>query len=527
MKKILCVVLALLLSATVLVACGGGGGGGDNGDATVIRVDLHGWTPTVNETSTAGSTAYNSPKYIAAEFEALHDNKVKIEWVRDKDLSLSREDVGQYFSLAISNGTCPAISFTWGTTFQERGWYVDLTSYLEEVNTYETAEDLAGKPWKEAFDDYIWSLDAISTYDGQIAAIPLTLFAGSASCVFYNVEKAKEYGFVDPNTPAGEYTLGITDPFDWTAYVDFASAAVSDGIQEGKRSYLLDSNNYPYTASSWLMQFNLGPAYMSYALDYEDPAEGKVDANGDGTVSGQEKLQAVVDGFFNPATKDYAREMLLKEKEYMNLLTDANSDATEWNNGEGALKYDGSWVYTPEVDANRAFDWEMVPAPVEDDSQYTQDYVDWVSFEESQPGVDLYLNVMRAGVTQDGTIDGPIDEDKLYYAVEFLKYLTTREANSAMIEEMNTSIGAVKGADLPMWLEDSAFIDCQFAKTDSVNGWPGGFTTSISTQMDTLFSQWVAGSYSGTDDQFFAAWNDLQVRGAKDMAASLGITLED
>lgn len=523
MKKILALVLSSLLVFSVLAAAGCGSDGktdtgtGADGDVTTIRVDLHGWTPTVNSTSTAGSTAYNSPKYIAQEFEELYDNKVKIEWVRDKDLSLSREDVGQYFSLAIENKSCPSIAFTWGTTFQERGWYVDLTEYLNETNSYETAEDLKGKAWKESFEDYIWELDAIRTYDDKIVAIPLTLFAGAASCVLYNIENVKNYGFTDDANPM----LGTNEPFNWDSYMELASAAVSDD-----QNNLLDANNYPYTASSWLMQFNLGPAYMSYVLDYEDPEKGKVDKNGDGSISGQELLQAVVDGFFNPATKEYAREMLQSEKEYMSLLTDSNADATKWNDGSGVLKYDGSWVYTPEKNANRSFEWEMIPAPVQDNSEYTKDYVEWVSFDEAQPGVDLYLNVMRPGVTVDGTVDGEIDEDKLFYSVEFLKYLTTREANSAMIDEMNTSIGAVKGASLPMWLEESNYIDCYFAKTDSVNGWPGGFTTSVSTQMDTVFSQWVSGTFSGDDNAFYAKWNELQVSGARAMAESLGITLQ-
>ena len=77
-----------------------------------------------------------------------------------------------------------------------------------------------------------------------------------------------------------------------------------------------------------------------------------------------------------------------------------------------------------------------------------------------------------------------------------------------------------------MWLEESNYIDCYFAKTDSVNGWPGGFTTSVSTQMDTVFSQWVSGTFSGDDNAFYAKWNELQVSGARAMAESLGITLQ-
>ena len=100
MKKTITGIVTLLLTVSMLftaAACGGGDASGDNGDVTTIRVDLHGWTPTVSSTSTPGSTAYNSPKEIAREFEELYDNKVKIEWVRDKNLTASAEDVSQYF----------------------------------------------------------------------------------------------------------------------------------------------------------------------------------------------------------------------------------------------------------------------------------------------------------------------------------------------------------------------------------------------------------------------------------------------
>ena len=523
MKKTITGIVTLLLTVSMLLtaaACGGDDASGDNGDVTTIRVDLHGWTPTVSSTSTPGSTAYNSPKEIAREFEELYDNKVKIEWVRDKNLTASAEDVSQYFALAIENGTCPSIAFTWGTTYQDRGWYIDLTEYLEEENSYETAEDLQGKPWKESFEDYIWTLSAIRTYDDKIVAIPLTLFAGSASTILYNTAKMAEYGLIENGNPTtiDDYELGIDEPFDWNTYLSVVEQAVSEN-----KKYLVDATSYPYTANSWLKQFDLGPAYMSYVLNYEDPVAGKADKDGDGMLSGQEMLQAVVDGFFDPVTKPYAKELLDSEKEYMQLVDEENADASEWEKGNAVVKFDGSWVYTPEKNTNRSFNWEMVPAPVQDDSDYTRDYVEWVSFEEAQPGVDLYLNIMRPGVTVDGTVDGEIDEDKLFYSVEFMKYLTTREANSAMIDEMNTSIGAVKGCTLPAWLEDSAYINCQFAKTESANGWPGGFVTEISTQMDTLFSQWVSGTYDG---DFYAEWNRLQVEGARKMAESLGITLE-
>ena len=111
--------------------------------------------------------------------------------------------------------------------------------------------------------------------------------------------------------------------------------------------------------------------------------------------------------------------------------------------------------------------------------------------------------------------------------MEFLKYLTTRAANSSMIRESNTSIGAVKGATLPAWLtdEDCTYVDCKFAQTEAVDSWPTGFVTEVTSQMDTIISKWISNNM--TDSEFFTQWNELQVEGAQKMAVSLGIELDD
>lgn len=514
-QTLACITMASITAFSV-TACKNNTSGGNKDEVTTIRVDLHGWTPTINSTSTAGVKAFNSPKYIAKEFETLHKNKVKIEWVRDKDLTLSAEDIAQYFSLAIEQNACPSIAFTWGTTFQERGWYVDLTQYLSEQNSYEDATDLKNKPWREAFDEYVWHSNRIQSYDGKIVAVPLTVFAGSASAVYYNVAKVKDLGYVENANPStiNDYEFGITNPVNWSTWLELAETAKGQNAK-----YLIDLSNYPATSNNWLMQFELGPAYLSYATQF-------IDTDHNGYIDNAELLQGTVDGYLNPVTQPYAKELLTKCKYYMSMLSENNLDTQEWLNGNAVAAYKGSVGYTPQKDENLPYKWEMVPTPVCDDSQYTKDYVTWGSLDDAKPDVDLYLNVMRAGVTKDGTLTGEIDENKLYYSVEFLKYLTTREANSAMIDEMNTSIGAVKGADKPAWLSKSAYAKCQFATTTNSNAWPSGFTLQYNTALDAVFSSWVKGTGDyKNDDVFFAEWNRLQVAGARDMAQKLNITL--
>ncbi|MDE7372804.1 MAG: hypothetical protein K2N18_01945, partial [Clostridia bacterium] len=327
-------------------------------------------------------------------------------------------------------------------------------------------------------------------------------------------------GYVENANPAtaSQYELGMEGAeLNWATYMEIVRDALAESRDKNGK-YVNDATSYPYSSRSWLMQFELGPVYMSYMLKNTD-----IDANKNGVIDETELLQGVKDGLLNPVTQPYAKELLQTCKEYLSLIGENNSDATEWENGNGWIGYKGTVSYTPEKEKNLPFKWEMVPTPVKDDG-YASGLVEWVSFDEAQPNVALYLNVMRAGVTKDGTVQGEIDENKLYYSVEFLKYLTTREANSAMVDEMNTSIGAVKGADKPFWLSKSAFSLCKFGKTDCVDGWPSGFTAEQIRNMDTLFTTWVKDESS--DDTFFAQWNSMQQKGAEDMAKSLGVTLK-
>ena len=131
-----------------ICACGSGGGG--DKDKVTLIVDLHGWMPTINTTATASTpNVYNSPRYIAEAFEKLYP-EVKIEWARTKNVGGSSNDasgeMSSYFINAIEKGTCPAIAFSWGTAYQERDYYIDLTEYLEQPNPFETKEELKGKP---------------------------------------------------------------------------------------------------------------------------------------------------------------------------------------------------------------------------------------------------------------------------------------------------------------------------------------------------------------------------------------------
>lgn len=517
MKKTPYCILAALIGGT-FCACSSGGGSGDT-DKVKLIVDLHGWMPTINTTATASTpNVYNSPRYIAEAFEKLYP-EVKIEWARTKNVSGGSNDMAgemsSYFINAIEKGTCPAIAFTWGTAYQDRDYYIDLTEYLEQPNPFETKEELKGKPWKEAFQDYVWDLERIRTYDGRIVAVPIAMYSGTASAVYYNCALMADIGLMDTAKPAtdDDYTLGRTEPFTWGNYMDAVDALKSNNPS----AKAITDTQANLVAENWLLQFNLGPAYMK-------KLESVLDKDGDGKVSGQEKLQGVVDGVFNPVDKPYAQELLGYVKEYYSTKIKNGDiagakDTQEWNDGKSGFYHAGSWNYSDQLSTPKKYEFNLLPAPMidSDDSEYVE--VEWVKgLENYQPDVDLELNLMKPAFIENGVFN----QKKFDYALKFLQYLTTYESNSAMISESNTSMGAIKGVDLPAIIKNSPYKSCWFS-VGSVYQWPTGFTSKVSAEMDTLIATWVKGQMSDSD--FYRQWNDKQVAGAKDYATSLNITL--
>ena len=153
----------------------------------------------------------------------------------------------------------------------------------------------------------------------------------------------------------------------------------------------------------------------------------------------------------------------------------------------------------------------------ESESEYVE--VEWVEgLENYQPDVDLELNLMKPAFMENGVFN----QKKFDYALKFLQYLTTYESNSAMISESNTSMGAVRGVELPSIIKNSPYKSCQFP-VGSVYQWPAGFTSKAGAELDTLMASWVKGQMNDAD--FYRQWNEKQVADAKDYAKALNITL--
>lgn len=485
-KKLWIFVLSIVLATSnlfLLSACGNRG----NQDGTdTLLVDMHSYMPTKNTTPTPESPVVVQASRVIAEAYQERTG-VTIKWADSKPTNGSTTEVSEWFTNQISGNRCPAIGFSWGTRFQERDYYVDLTPYLEQPNPYVPGNTR----WADLFEDYLWDCYEISDASGRVVAIPITLNPGSASGIYYNKDLFDQLGLSIPKTWKEYESVfnSLTVQYPLTPWTNFKSVGLDQ----------------------WVFEYSLSPAYAK-------KIKSQVDTDGDGVVSGVEELSAVKNNLYNPLRSSAAADLYYRAKEYYQdwLPTGwTTTDYTDrWNSGVVGMQENGLWNFQTESNnTKRNFDFGVFAAPILDNT--TTDFaaeMERVSIEECKPTPSLMLNVMKPAVEGNPEL--------LEQAVDFLMWLTVPDNISTIVTEHGGSIGAVKGtASSPLlsdWLAQDfpVLSDCR---------WPLGFTTQYTSEINRKFAEWVADSI--TDDEFFTALNNAQQNGASDVARALGIAL--
>lgn len=488
--KTMCAVLAFAVLSS-LAACSpeqGAVSSQAEDEEVELLIDMHGWMPTINTEPTADNpTVFLSTQKIADEFMTTHPN-IKIKWARSKPVGGLDKELAEWFTTQINAGTAPAIAFTWGTRYQDRGWYVPLDEYLQEPNSYVEGN----KKWADLFPSYLWTRNTVQDINKKVVAIPVILYAGPPTGYYYNKEAFAKSGIsAIPRT--WEELITATDKLKSAGYIALAPWGFFKTIQ----------------FASWVQQFILGPSIAAYIKD-------KTDYNKDGTVDSTENLRAVKEGLYNPVTHDYARELFIQIKRYYNTVLPngwENSDfMTPWNKGTLGMKEEGIWAIQNENN-NKAkkYEYGVFPNPLLDTD--TTPFVGAVEYTEKgpyQPDPDLQLNILKPAVEGNPAL--------LRAAVEFLKFLTTPENESLMVLEQGSSVGAVKGCDIPPLLTD--YFSNSFPKSLGTS-WPGAFTAEKGLELDKALELWVKGETG--DDAFFAEVNEIQQAGADDYIESMSV----
>ncbi|GGD90360.1 ABC transporter substrate-binding protein [Paenibacillus nasutitermitis] len=459
------------------------------GRPVTLTVDLHGWMPTINTEPTAENpNVFLSTQKIADEFMKLHPN-VKIAWARTKPVGKLQNEIAEWLTTQISAGTAPAITFTWGNNYLDRGWYEPLGDVLDTPNEYIDGN----AKWSDEFPEYLMSHRTLTDNNKNMVAIPVVLYSGPATGYYYNKTAFEK--------------LGIEPPKDWEQMFTDAK--------------LLKENGYiPFTQwgnfkqielGQWNEQFSVGPFYAAALMD-------KTDYNKDGQVDTLENLRGVKAGLFNPAEHAYAQEMFKQLKRmYTDLLSPGwqNTDyLPKWNEGKVAMREEGLWALQAENgNKQRSFDFGVVPAPPV--TKATSEFVADVEYTEKgpfQPDPDLSLNILKPIVDKN--------PDMKEAAVAFLKYLSVPENISMMVLEQGAALGAVKGSEIPPLLND--WMSNSFPIMPKAS-WPNAFTEDMNISLNKQFELWVKGE---TDDKsFFAKANEIQLKSADDYIKKMDIDI--
>lgn len=498
-KSVLCGGLALAMAAVCLPACGESG----NGGKVELLVDLHGWMPSSSTVTSAGSQPYKATQQLADEFMKLNPD-IKISWATTKPVGGTEDEVATWFTTRISNGACPAIAFSWGTVFQDRGWYVDLTDYLEEANPYEEGNTR----WADNFEDYLWELNTVSNARDEVVAIPLVLYSGTPTGYYYNKTIFEDAGVESEPQTWKEFTELVAD-LKTVPGVSTAFAPTAD----------ISAIEY----ASWPYQFSIGPAYAAKMRE-------TLDLDGDGRVSQLETLKGVIAGAYNPETYEGAREMLAVLKEYYNSTLESGWDTKDylqnWIGGSVAIREQGLWAYNTEASTahNGNYKWDVMPTPLVDTD--SSNFVRKAEFTESgvsNPLPDLQVNIMEPAVRGKPEV--------LDAAVKFLKFLTTKENNEYMVGAKDSGLPSVKGAEYPPTISESGFLDKSFPVVPT-ESWPTAYTTEQSANLNTLFKNWVNNTSvdprdydAAANKTFYAEFNRIQQAGAQAFIQKMGITL--
>ncbi len=489
-----------------LLACGCCGCGGaaasqaepwngiliNDGKPIKLIVDLNGLLPTTNTEATEQSpVVFRSIVDITEDFREMFPN-VTVEWAYSKK---SSGDWAQWMTTQVTTDA-PDIVMLHGSEYADRGWLYDLTDVLNEPNVF-VESGRGSEHWKDMFPDYMWADGMTSDAKGNIVAVPVTCYPGTATAYFYNTEIFEE--------------LGLQIPKNWEEFKAVCKIINDDGRYVAVAPWSL---NAKANVNTWDIQYSLGPSYAEKIKE-------QWDYDGNGYMTQDELLRAVYEGVFYGQGQNRENVLsLYNEAKYkFNEILQTGAASTDyeplWNNGKVAMMEDGMWRISAEnVNAERKFEYGIFPTPLVD-STTSPFCADFETGEGAyNPPIQESFNICKQAVETKG--EAHLLASKLY-----LMWLTLPENVDRMVDEKaGECIGAVYGSTIPSDIED--FIKGTFARTPTCN-WTRGVTVATQTRMNRFFTLWCANNKNYGDDRFLKDYDAALYQGAQDMIAALQI----
>ncbi|MDD4107098.1 MAG: extracellular solute-binding protein [Prolixibacteraceae bacterium] len=449
------------------------------GEPYTLRIDLNTLMPSED---TSNPSANKAAQLIADEFMAMFPN-VTIEWDRTKG-----DDWSYWMTTQLAAESAPDICFLQGSQYGDRGWFIPLNSYLDEANVFVPDNMI----WKNMFPNYVWENYLCSDAAGNIVAVPLTLYPGTATAYYYNKDIFEE--------------LNLEVPTEWKDFVDICKK-----INEAGYVALAPwKDNKKVQTGLWDIQFSLGPTF-SYAL------KDVWDLDGSGSMSQHELLRAAYNGVFDLTADSGGMVMydLVKEKYTEILQVGAGGTDYEplWNQGKVAMIEDGLWRLPAEnANTEREFEYGMFPVPVA--TTATTSKAADVEYKKGayNPPVHESYQIVKKTVESKG-------EGAIEVCIRFLHWLTSPDNVNLLIEEGKGGfIGAVKGTMVPSLLDEWLQNDFARLPTSQWVMWP---TSDSFMRMSKYLEMYVRDMIS--QEEFIVGYNKELETGTQSQANGLGL----
>lgn len=349
------------------------------------------------------------------------------------DIGIDRDKWLAYMQSSVAAGTAPDVVYVpTGPDQSGSGWFLPLNEYFAQPNPFVSGN----KAWKDVF--YSRALDRERGIGGKNFTIPMA--AGYPYVLigtFYNKDLMKQAGITSA-------------PKTWEEWMQQLARVKAAGIAP-MAPFPAESK----TGSVWPMWSTLVPPFTAHLVP-------QVDTDKSGEIGVAEIAKAVKSGVVTMKDAHFQAAFLQYKRQLSYYLPGWNAAdiPAAWNAGKVAQKYGGFWeIFAERSNTQRKFDWGFLPTlPV---TKETSPLVTWTpklapTGKARLEGIDGSLHmyaIIESSVKRNSNTDA---------AVQWMKFITTPEANEFIVNENPDSIPAVRGANPdPLWnqLADLAVPD--------------------------------------------------------------------
>jgi raffinose/stachyose/melibiose transport system substrate-binding protein len=432
------------------------------------------YSPTEATTVTAANPRVVTALQVLAD-DFAQQTGITIEFVNPAvmgaDNGIDRGKWEAYMQSSIAAGNAPDIVYVpQGPDQSGKGWFLALDDAFATPNEFAQDNTL----WRELF--YKKALDTIAGVGGKSFLIPYAAnYPYIVIGTFYNKDLMEQAGISKV-------------PTTWEEWMTQLAQLKESGIAP-----MAPVPGESQSGSVWPMWSTLIHPFTAHLV-------AEVDTDANGTVTQLELAEAVKAGtltmedeHFREAWQQYKRQL-----DYYISGWNAADIQAAWTEGKVAQKYGGFWeMYSENSNTERQFEWGFFPTlPV---TAETSELVTWTP--KLAPTGEARLEGISGGIHNYAIVATSVERNNNLEAVtQWLKFITTPEANEFVVNENPDAIPGVRGASPdPLWNQLADLPVPDFG----TSVYPFAIDQEQQSNLQREVVVWALGEQ--TDDEFFAA----------------------